>query len=56
MLLTQSQSCEVLISGSSLLYTALLKKKKAKHTAARAEAERSYAIKGDDAMGWIQSG
>ena len=38
--------------GSCLLYTAL-PKKKAKCTAVKAEAERSYAIKGDDAIGWI---
>lgn len=36
--------------GSHLLYTAL-PKKKAKCTAVKAEAERSYAIKGDDTMG-----
>lgn len=41
--------------GSRLLYTALLNEQ-AKCTAVKAEAERSYAIKGDDAMGWIRSG
>lgn len=49
------KSVKLSLVGSRLLYTALLKKK-AKCTAVTAEAERSYTIKGDDAMGWIRSG
>lgn len=50
----RAKSVKLSLVGSCLLYTALLKTK-AKCTAVKAEAERIYAIKGDDAMDWIRS-